>query len=148
MVVFAGFGRNSRSWTVPVYVLSRLDMLVMPDEQPVPDNGLAHSIPPPAPRWMGPIGGMPQAEGSEVGEANPGVVHDGQGQVDQDPIQLEEANNGVNEGSDIPNLSDQMELSPATADFATSGGLEISEPFSAEAADTEALVLTAEGVTV
>lgn len=84
VVVLAGVGRGTKSRTVPIYLLSRTDILVMPDEQPVPVDGLSHPVPPPAPRWMGPIGNWPNAQavnnaqgtGSEVGEANMGAVHD------------------------------------------------------------------------
>lgn len=73
VVVSSGFGPRTKSFTAPVYVLSRKDMVVVEDEQPVPPIGLAHPLPPEAPRWMGPIGNVPQvssqAEESQVGDA-------------------------------------------------------------------------------
>lgn len=46
------------------------------DEQPIPPNGLAHPIPPEEPRWIGPVGDLPQPAASEVGDAPVGNVLD------------------------------------------------------------------------
>lgn len=50
VVISMGSGRHTKSFTVPVYVIARQDVMIGPDEQPVPPNGIAHPVPPPAPR--------------------------------------------------------------------------------------------------
>lgn len=62
VVVSTGFGTQARSFTIPVYVLSKHEIVQVEDEQPVPPHGLAHPLPHPAPGWLGPIGGQSQAQ--------------------------------------------------------------------------------------
>lgn len=84
VVVLLGSGPATKTWTVPVFLISRQDVVIPQDEQPVPPDGLAHPIPPEAPGWAGlfmqpPQGhaqGAPAAELSEVREASIGNVHD------------------------------------------------------------------------
>lgn len=108
IVASVGYGRATRSFTVPVYVLARSDMIVMPDEQPVPHHGLTHPIPPPVPRWLGPIGNVPNAAESEVGEAPMGVVNDGPAPMAADVEILHEGHAQVEDGDQrIPAVLDQ-----------------------------------------
>lgn len=76
VVVSPGYGRGSKSWMVPIYVLSRRDLVIPPDEQLVPPHGVSHPLPPHAPRWMGPMGiaNRAPAAHSEVGDAPMGDV--------------------------------------------------------------------------
>lgn len=92
VVVSMGAGPGTKSWTVPVYVLSRQDIVIPQDKQPIPPNGLAHPIPPEAPGWawqMQPPLAPAQdpkalaAELSEVGKASVGNVHNDAMEQDQ-----------------------------------------------------------------
>lgn len=80
VVVSTGTGPRTESFTVPVYVLSSQNAVAIEDEQPIPPQGPPHPIPPPAPRWIGTVGNVPQghmqAEESQVGDAPMSNVQD------------------------------------------------------------------------
>lgn len=59
VVVSLGARLGTKSWTCPVYVLSRQDIVVPQYEQLVPPNGLAHPIPPEASGWPGQMQPLP-----------------------------------------------------------------------------------------
>lgn len=120
-VLSMGSGQNAKIWTVPVYILSRQDMIIAPDEQPIPPNVLAHPVPPEAPRWMGPIGEPPQAAASEVGEASARHVHDALQQMNM------AAEVAIQVPQDDVQLNKNAPLSPAAADFAALGGLSLEQ---------------------
>lgn len=131
VVVSTGFGCSTKSFTIPVYVLSRQNLVQVKDEQPVPANGLAHPLPPQNPRWMGPLGGppqvnLPQAEESQVGDAPVSIHEDPQagsgGQFEDAmlyaPIQGAALGNTISSSSDKDSVP-----SGVAADFAASGGV-------------------------
>lgn len=106
-------------------------MVEVEDEQPVPPHGLAHALPHPTQRWLGPIGAArapQQAEESQVGDApmsdvqNPAATEDnGEDNLDQ---------NMQEHDSDNTNTAS---LSGAAADYAASGGVQPEvEPHAAE----------------
>lgn len=77
VVVSAGISPSVRSWTCPVVVLKRKDVLDHGDEDifPPSDGGIAHPIPPPPPCWMG-LDGPNLHEDDSVGNH---VSHSAQG---------------------------------------------------------------------
>lgn len=110
VVVSTGCGRATKSWTVPIYVLSSQDLVIPPDEAPVPPHGLPHPIPPPAPRWLGPAP-WHHAEHDQVANDPMGNVHDNM---------VQEHNAAIEEPADDP-------MSPVAEDFMAYGGALMAE---------------------
>lgn len=126
VVVSAGFGARTKSFTVPVYILSHQDMVQLEDEQPVPCNGFAHPIPHQAAGWFGPIGDGQQNQALNLEESHVGDVT--MSNIQDPPA---EASNHVQMlvvAAEDPVPSGN--LSGAAADFQTSG--EINEELEVE----------------
>nr|CAB3499740.1 unnamed protein product [Digitaria exilis] len=98
VVVYAGLHPRVRSWTCPIFLLKRKDVINLGDEDgfPPPDGGLAHPFPPPPPRWMGMDG--PQDDNS----AGHAASHSAHGPSADDVMSEDPAGNGGdNEQVDI-----------------------------------------------
>jgi hypothetical protein len=53
IAISVGDSTKIRTWTVPVYILSTLDIAALGDEDELPPLGPLHSLAPSAARWMG-----------------------------------------------------------------------------------------------
>jgi len=53
--VNAGLPSKGISWTVPIFVLKKKNVLELPDEEAYVTTGPLHPMPPQPPRWIGPI---------------------------------------------------------------------------------------------
>ncbi|GJN24108.1 hypothetical protein PR202_gb11826 [Eleusine coracana subsp. coracana] len=112
VVISTGSGPHTRSWTVPVYLLSRQDEIQVADEEGMPQDGIAHPMPPYAPRWMGPVGDW---------------LHDGESQGDHAPMEQDQVapmdGQPENVLQNFNIISSNGTIPGATADFEASSGV-------------------------